>query len=197
VVGLVVVALTIIATGGCGAFGGAPEASRAEMIVLGDVTPSGLAVADQQPRPVVDVVEIDTGPGGMSAPAVPASAGGVGWVRGLLGGAAGVALGGGWQAGRARLLGAPRRRTGDRTRWYRLAACALVVAAVVGLLAACSGDRGAGGGGAPTDGGTAAPGGVAAPTGVPPAAAPGTPGAAAPIGAPIVTSGPRTADPPA
>ncbi len=111
VVGLVVVALTIIATGGCGAFGGAPEASRAEMIVLADVRPSGLVVADEQRRPVVDVVEIDTGPGGTSAPAVPASAGGVGWVRGLLGGAAGVALGGGWQAGRARMLGAPRRRT--------------------------------------------------------------------------------------
>jgi hypothetical protein len=56
VAGLVVVALTISATGGCGAFGGTPVASRAEMIVLGDVSPSGLALADEQRRHVVDVV---------------------------------------------------------------------------------------------------------------------------------------------
>src|SRR5262245_21217081 len=56
VVGLVVVALSIIATGGCGLFGGAPAPSRAELIVLGDVSPSGLALADEQRRHLVDVV---------------------------------------------------------------------------------------------------------------------------------------------
>jgi hypothetical protein len=221
VVGLVVVALTITATGGCGAFGGAPEASRAEMIVVADVSPSELALAGEQQRRVVDVpraieplfgsfdgarpagpprrVGIDAGP---VAQTVAASAGGVGWARGLLGGAAGVALGGWWQSVRARLLGTQRRRPGgrpDRLRraGYRLAAGVLVLAAVVQALAACSIGTGAGGGGAPTDGGTAAPGGAMAPTGVPPAAAPGTPGAAAPIGAPIVTAAPPSVDPPA
>jgi hypothetical protein len=146
-------------------------------------------------------VEINTGPTAPAAPGVPGPAGGVGWVPGLLSGAAGVALGGWWQTCRARLLGARWHgpdSTDERFRRlaYRLAAGALVVAAVA-QLAACSTGTGADGGGAPTDGGTAAPGGAAAPTGAPPAVASGTSGATAPTGDPIVTAAPPTADPPA
>jgi len=163
VVGLVVVALVVATTGGCAASDRALEAHRAEMVVLSDAGPSGPALASEPRRPDARV----------AAPAVPAAAGGVGWARGLLGGAAGVALGGWWQAVRARLLGAsrrsPDRRRSERLRRraYRFAAGVLVLVALVQLLVACSARTGARGG-APVGGGTAAPGGVAVPPGVPP-----------------------------